>query len=59
MLSRLRFFLADKGRRRIIYFFIIVLLFSRYNQKKNMKEQMQVQAEFFEQKTCYEMNWMI
>ncbi len=50
MLSRLRLFLADKGRRRIIYFFIIVLLFSRYTQKKKMQEQIQVQAEFFEQK---------
>jgi len=53
MVNRLKLFFANTGKRRIVYFFLIIiiaLLASLYLQKSKMEQQMQLKVQFIEQK---------
>jgi hypothetical protein len=53
VINRLKLFFANTGKKRIIYFFLIIiftLLASLYLQKSKMEQQMQLKVQFIEQK---------
>ena len=53
MLNKLKLLFANTGKRKIVYFFLIIvisLLASLYLQKNKMEQQMQLKVQFIEQK---------
>ena len=53
MLNKLKLLFVNTGKRRIVYFFLIIVIFllaSLYLQKNKMEQQMQLKVQFIEQK---------